>query len=77
MTLTVKNVGSAPTDLSIILPSGDFDFDDTPCMSGLQPGQTCPIQVSFTPKIKGVRKSVLELTNIDTDLKVPLTGTGK
>jgi hypothetical protein len=79
MTVTVKNVGKAPTDVSYTLQTGEFDLDESKsCQAGqdLQPGQSCPILVNFTPRRKGVRTQILKIFNIDSEINVLLTGTG-
>ena len=79
LTVTVKNVGTAPTDVGYTMETGVFDLDENDsCQAGqnLQPGQTCPILVNFAPKRKGVQSQILKVFNIDSEIDVVLTGTG-
>jgi hypothetical protein len=76
----VTNTGTAPLTISGIAVTGDSgDFSWTGCQSTtLQPGQTCTLQVAFTPTAAGVRTGTLTIqANVScSNLAVALSGTG-
>jgi hypothetical protein len=76
-TVTVKNTGSH-TLSTYLSTSGDFTASGS-CEGGtVQPGQSCTVQVSFTPSASGTRTGVLTIySNVaGGELTVALSGTG-
>jgi kumamolisin len=75
-TITVKNTGTGTLSLNII-PSGDFAISSNTC-GALAQGQTCQVQVTFTPRKGGKRSGAI--TFMDNAAKSPqsaaLTGEG-
>ena len=78
--VTVTNTGAAPLTITGIAVTGDSaDFSSTGCESAtLQPGDTCTIQVIFTPTAAGTRTGTLTVGgNVSCNqLNVALSGTG-
>ena len=77
-TVTVRNTGTIALTPSYVNASGDFSGTDNCAGSIVQPGQSCTIQVTFTPTQVGSRTGVLTVfTNVTGgELKVSLSGTG-
>jgi len=78
--VVVTNTGNAVLTIAGIAVTGDSgDFSFTGCQSTtLQPGDTCTLQVTFTPTAAGVRTGTLALdANVScSNLAVALSGTG-
>ncbi len=82
--VTVVSTGTAPlrvTSLEVTGPPGEFQADGTACLGRrLNPGDTCTIEVLFTPAMVGSRSATLiihqNLPKPDTGTMVPLTGDG-
>jgi FG-GAP-like repeat/Abnormal spindle-like microcephaly-assoc'd, ASPM-SPD-2-Hydin len=74
---TLKNVGSANLLISSILASGDFAQTNS-CPSVLSSGNSCAINISFTPTTKGARTGSVTITDnaVPPAQIVNLTGTG-
>ena len=77
-TVTVKNTGTIALTPSYINASGDFSETGNCAGSIVQPGQSCTIQVTFTPTQAGSRTGVLTIfANVTGgELTVSLSGTG-
>ena len=77
-TVTVRNTGTIALTPSYVNASGDFSGTDNCAGSIVQPGQSCTIQVTFTPTQVGSRTGVLTVfTNVTGgELTVSLSGTG-
>jgi hypothetical protein len=61
-TVTLANNGDAPLSLQNISASGDFSQTHN-CGTGLNAGQSCTINVTFTPTIVGSRSGLLTITD--------------
>jgi hypothetical protein len=77
-TVTVKNTGSLALTTSYVSATGDFSATGNCAGSTVQPGQSCTVQVSFTPEGVGSRTGILTIyTNVTGGgLTVSLSGTG-
>jgi hypothetical protein len=84
-TFTVTNRGQAQADLSLIQVTGpnaaEFSKDDRDCTvnagNRLDPGRSCDISVTFTPRAQGLRTAKLVITgDLGGNPTVPLSGTG-
>jgi len=89
-TLTVRNTGTAPLNVTAVTRNGSNAADfllttatATPCVGvSVAPGASCTVQVSFKPSATGLRSATLTLTHNPagasqaTSSTVPLSGTG-
>jgi hypothetical protein len=77
-TVTVRNTGTIALTPSYVNASGDFSEIGNCAGSIVQPGQSCAIQVTFTPTQVGSRTGVLTIfANVTGgELTVSLSGTG-
>jgi hypothetical protein len=77
-TVTVRNTGTIALTPSYVNASGDFSETGNCAGSIVQPGQSCTIQVTFTPTQVSSRSGVLTIfTNVaGGELTVLLSGTG-
>jgi hypothetical protein len=77
-TVTVRNTGTITLTPSYVTASGDFSETGNCAGSIVQPGQSCTIQVTFTPTQVGSRTGVLTIfANVTGgELTVSLSGTG-
>jgi phospholipase C len=77
---TVKNVGSIKLTFAGIAANGDFAQTNN-CLSGLAPGASCTVNVTFTPTAVGARTGGVDLSDNDGSITSPqtvtLTGTGQ
>ncbi|MGZ8249279.1 choice-of-anchor D domain-containing protein [Methylomagnum sp.] len=72
----LKNVGAAAYSLQSIATTGDFAVTHN-CGASLPAGQSCTLQITFSPTAIGVQTGNLTLTGADSDpLVSPLSGTG-
>jgi len=76
-TITVTNRGHNTLTFSGIVPSANFVETDA-CLSGVAPGSSCTIQISFRPASKGIIQGTLTLMDSDgaSPQQVILSGTG-
>ncbi len=78
--VTLTNTGSSTLNISSIATSGDFGqtASTKPCGSTLAAGQSCKIEVTFTPTQVGSRTGTLTLTDNSPSnpQTVALSGTG-
>ncbi len=80
--LTIRNVGALKLKGLSTVISGEDSFDyvlKNITKSSLAPGQSAIIEIQFTPKERGGRFSVIEISSSDTDRKpfeVKLAGKG-
>jgi hypothetical protein len=78
--VSVTNTGTVPLAMTGVSVTGDSaDFSSTGCASAtLQPGDSCTIQVTFTPTSAGTRTAALAIGgNVSCgQLSVALSGTG-
>ncbi|HUY80563.1 MAG TPA: choice-of-anchor D domain-containing protein [Acidobacteriaceae bacterium] len=77
--LLVTNTGSVPLQISSLAITGDFTESDTCSGQSIAPGNTCVIEVSFTPTAIGADTGLLTVyANLSNggQLSVPLNGTG-
>ena len=58
-TITVTNSGSTPLSISNIATTGDYTESDSCSGSSIAPGESCAVQVRFSPAAVGVRSGVL------------------
>lgn len=61
--LKLVNTGEVrlfPT-LVALIPADDFEFDSKGCRSWLEPGDSCTIEVTFTPRGSGPTETTLEV----------------
>jgi hypothetical protein len=77
-TVTVRNTGTIALTPSYVNARGDFSETGNCAGSIVQPGQSCTIQVTFTPTQAGSRTGVLTIfANVTGgELTVSLSGTG-
>ncbi len=78
LTLVLSNLGTTPITGLTLSVTGGFVVA-VPCgVATLAPGQTCPIQVAFSPTTAGVQTGSLVVTSSDpgSPLTIPLTGMG-
>ncbi len=73
-TVTYQNVGAAPLSITAVSASGDYTQSNN-CGSSLQPGETCNIEVTFTPATLGMRNGTLQITGASPQ-QAPLSGMG-
>lgn len=73
----IKNTGSAILKIASIIPSGDFTETGT-CSSTLPIGQSCSLDVVFSPTAKGLRTGSITITDnaADSPQVIQLSGTG-
>jgi len=68
-TLTIKNTGTGPLQISVLALLGadaqDFVITLDGCVGPIAPGDSCPIEVSFAPQAQGVRTAVLGIASND------------
>jgi len=76
-TITIANTGTAPVQISNVQATSQFSAASTTC-SSLTPGNTCAVQVTFTPNATGESTGSLSLTDSTsgTVYEVPLSGAG-
>lgn len=80
-TATLTNTGSDTLSYSLAMAGADAaDFQSSAsCAPVLAPGQSCPIQIVFTPSMDGARSAALVVASDDPlapVVSVPLSGTG-
>jgi hypothetical protein len=75
--VTLSNKGTAELIISSIAPSGDFGETNT-CGTGIQPGGSCTISVTFTPTAAGTRTGSITINDDGGSgtQTISLTGTG-
>jgi hypothetical protein len=75
--VTLRNTGRAPLIIASITPSGDFSQTNA-CDGGLTGGDSCTINVTFTPTAQGTRRGTLTIVDNATGSPqvVRLTGVG-
>jgi len=61
-TVNVTNFGTTPMTVSAITLTGDFTQING-CKRPLPTGMTCKVNVTFTPKVTGVRTGILKVTD--------------
>ena len=78
LTVTLTNTGNATLNLSNVAITGDFAVQSNGCGAQVLAGNNCPITVGFTPKVKGSRTGILQLTDnaANNPQRVTLTGMG-
>jgi hypothetical protein len=76
--IRVKNLGSTTLTFASVVANGDFAQTNN-CGTGIAPGTTCTVNVTFTPSIAGQRTGQVTIT--DSDIRDPqvilLSGTGQ
>ena len=77
-TLTLTNTGTGTLIPLIVTVSGDFAQSNT-CAGSVAAGNSCTINVTFTPNATGTRNGTLKLTDnaSDSPQTASLTGTGE
>lgn len=77
--VTVSNTGSAQIVLSKLTVTGDFAVKKNLCQSGIQPGTSCTISVTFSPTQVGTRTGTLQIFDNapNSPQSVSLSGAGK
>jgi len=77
-TVTLTNSGTAYLSVSQITASGDFKQTNNCVGIAIAPGESCTINVTFTPTAKGARKGEVAITDnaAGSPHKISLTGTG-
>jgi uncharacterized membrane protein len=75
--VTLKNKGNAPLEISKIGLTGDFSQKND-CPATLPAGASCKVDISFLPGVNGVRNGTLEFTDnaSDSPQDVMVQGTG-
>jgi hypothetical protein len=58
----LTNYGTAALSITSIVPSGNFGETET-CTSSLAPGESCPIDVTFTPGVEGPLSGTLSVAD--------------
>ena len=73
----IGDAGSAPLNISNISVTGDF-AETNSCGGVVQPGTTCPVNVTFAPTAVGTRTGTMTLTDTAAGSPhvIPLTGYG-
>lgn len=77
--LTLTNMRPAPIKVLRLDPTGDFSqTSDCIPSSGLEPGASCTVQVTFTPTGTGPRPGSLKISNSFNSISaaIPLNATG-
>jgi hypothetical protein len=76
-TVTLRNLGLGPLQVSAILVTGDFRSNDA-CQGTILPGSFCTVTISVLPSIPGGRVGVMEIISNDPGgtFDVKLTGSG-
>ena len=78
----VSNVATSSVTISAISISGadggDYAFYGQPCVFTISPGQTCQMQMTFTPSAMGDRPAslVIAIQGLTTPVTIPLDGAG-
>ncbi len=77
-TITLENTGTAPLTLNSLAASGDFAHTHNCPLSPatLEAGQTCTVEVTFSPTAAGVRTGALTIQHDapNAPTTIPLTG---
>lgn len=73
--VTLNNTGDGPMQIASIAVAAPFGQTNT-CGTGLSPGASCTISVSFTPAVLGAVSGTLTITDDAGTQSVGLTGTG-
>jgi len=75
--ITINNTGTALLEFFSIAVSGDFVESDT-CRSGVEPGATCQVSVTFAPVQRGQQSGALTIKpNVaGGNTSITLSGTG-
>jgi hypothetical protein len=73
-TLTVKNNGTAPTEITGFIIKGPYDADNH--CGTLGTGATCTIDVTFTPTAKASQPGNIQILTPREKIAVTLSGTG-
>ncbi|HEV2176294.1 MAG TPA: choice-of-anchor D domain-containing protein [Terriglobia bacterium] len=71
----LTNNGTAPVSITSIVPSGDYTETNT-CGSSLAGGQSCDINVTFTPTASGTRFGTVTISDNDAGSPHVLSLTG-
>ncbi|HZW94968.1 MAG TPA: choice-of-anchor D domain-containing protein [Candidatus Eremiobacteraceae bacterium] len=76
-TVTLKNYGNTPLTISSINVNGDFAVPAKTCGESLQAGQSCTLNVSFSPTHSGAATGFVAVdeSGDKTPVKVTVTGT--
>ncbi len=76
--LQLTNTGATPITFTSITASGDYSAAPGSCPTALVPGQSCTLQVTFTPTTTGSRPGTLSIasTASATPITATLTGIG-
>jgi hypothetical protein len=75
--VTVANVGEVPVALRALLSVGDF-LTTSHCAASLAPGEHCTLEVSFYPRVPGLRTATLDIQSnaVNGPHRVALSGVG-
>jgi uncharacterized protein YfaP (DUF2135 family) len=83
LTLTVTNAGQRALSLTGLsfagANPGDFLVGSDSCLGNVDPGNSCQLEVYFSPEAQGARSATLQIATTDyanSPLQVPLSGTG-
>jgi hypothetical protein len=76
---TITNRGVANVNIATVNVSGDFVIPGKTCRDTIAAGQSCRVNISFSPTVSGVRTGVLsiETSTGSVPQKVILSGTGR
>jgi hypothetical protein len=77
-TVTARNTGSAPLEISAIAIAGDFGFTGCATPITLSPDGSCTLSITFFPTATGARTGSVSIESNapDTPHGISLTGTG-
>jgi Abnormal spindle-like microcephaly-assoc'd, ASPM-SPD-2-Hydin len=73
--LTIRNTGTVPTEVTDYLIKGDFDQSND--CGVLATGASCTVKVTFAPEKKGAQNGNLRIITPQDVVQVSLKGTGK
>jgi trimeric autotransporter adhesin len=82
ITIFVSNLNASPVDVTGITISGanssDFTFSGATCVGSIAGGQTCEMNMTFTPTLMGSLSASLlvAFTGTGSPISIPITGTG-
>jgi endoglucanase len=76
--LTVRNSGNAPLEIRSVARSGSAagDYRSAGCVTTLQPGAACKVELRFRPSVTGARDATLTLSGNVPSRSVSLSGKG-
>ncbi len=76
--LSLSNTGTAPINAIALTATGDFIVSNPCAVTTLAPGNSCGVQITFTPAAAALQTGTLTIVSSDTlsPTTIPLTGAG-